>query len=125
VDAERYLPHKYRVLQSIGSDFMVQVGLGTGIGVAVLIGLVAYLLGLSFNDTVSLILLLAGLWTLVFGLLLADKDSRLYFSGWGVVVAIMSSFIVIPPNDAIALILIAIIAMIVVSVFYGSKRTGK
>lgn len=104
---------------------MARVGLGTGIGLAVLIGLVAYLLGFSFDNTIALILLLAGLWTLVFGLLLADKDSRLYFSGWGVVVAIISSFVVIPLNYALALILIAIIAMIVISVFYGSKRTGK
>jgi hypothetical protein len=95
---------------------------GIGTLVAVLLSAAVYLFGLlDFEHTVSLVLLLSGLWTLVFAFAGVESKDRSYYSGWGLVVAILSLFAYIPFDYAIGLILLGIIALIVLSVYLGKS----
>jgi hypothetical protein len=94
-----------------------KVGLGIGLIVTVLIPLALLLFEvLKAVQTVSAILLLSGLWTLVFGLLMERKDERLYYSGSGAIFALLSTFIFIPFRFTAGLVIVAIIALAVISV---------
>lgn len=73
---------------------------------------------LSFVQTVSAILLLSGLWTLAFGLFMERKDERLYYSGFGVVVILLSTFLFIQFRYTAGLVLVAVVALAVISAVY-------
>ena len=90
---------------------------GAGLIIAVLLPVALLLFGLlSLLQVVSAMLLLGGLWTLVFGLFMGAKGDRMYYSGSGVVVALLSTFIVIPVQYTAGLVLVAIIVFVVLSV---------
>lgn len=91
---------------------------GLGILVVVLIAAAAALLGAGLSLSVSLAMLLAGLWTLVAAFTLVGSGERGYYAGWGVILACLSLSYFIPIQDAIALILIAIVGLIVASAYY-------
>jgi hypothetical protein len=100
----------------------MKIGWGVGTLIAVLLSAAVFLFGLlDFIHTVSLVLLLSGLWTLVFAFAGAESKDRSYYSGWGLVVAILSLFAYIPFDYAIGLILIGIIALIIVSIYLGKS----
>ena len=103
----------------------VRISWGAGEIVVILLSLISYLFGLTDSTyTVSLFLLLSGLWTLVAGLLLVDRRDRTYYSSWGVVVAVLSSFAFLHNwNYTIGLVLIAIVALILLTAF--TSRSGK
>ena len=86
---------------------------------------VAWLLGLiDLPRMISLMLLLGGLWTVVAAFTIFDVSERMFYLGWGVVVAALSTFDVFNNfNYTIALILIAIVALILINVYIG--RTPK
>jgi hypothetical protein len=95
-------------------------GWGVGVIVAVLLSLALGLLGsLSIQATISLLLLLAGLWTIVSAFLLVEKKDRSYYSAWGVVIAALSLAYLIPIQYELALILLAIVALIIINVYIG------
>jgi hypothetical protein len=99
-----------------------RIGLGIGLVVTVLLPLALLLFGaIDAVQTFSAILLLSGLWTLAFGLLLERKEERLYYSGSGVIVALLSTFLFIPFRFTAGLVIVAIIALAVVSV---AQRPG-
>jgi predicted membrane protein len=99
---------------------------GAGLIIAVLLPVALLLFGiLSLLQMVSAMLLLGGLWTLVFGLFLGAKGDRMYYSGSGVVVALVSTFIVIPIQYTAGLVLIAIIVFVVLSVIKPGSSSSK
>jgi len=102
----------------------VKVSWGVGEIVAILLSLIYYLFLLPEPKyALSLFLLLSGLWTLVAGLVLVEKKDRTYYSSWGVVVAVLSTFAFLQPNYALGLVLVAIVALILLTAF--NYRSGK
>ncbi|MGD0396059.1 MAG: hypothetical protein ABSB26_04015 [Nitrososphaerales archaeon] len=99
-----------------------RLGWGVGIIVAILLSAAAYSFGLVGPDrTISLGLLLVGLWTVVTGLFLVDQKDRWYYSGWGVILAFLSLFAFLPAGYTIGLVLIAIVALILLYVYVGGS----
>lgn len=102
----------------------MKVSWGVGEIVAILLSLIYYLFLLPEPKyALSLFLLLSGLWTLVAGLVLVERKDRTYYSSWGVVVAVLSSFAFLQPNYALGLVLVAIVALILLTAF--NYRSGK
>ena len=88
--------------------------------IAVLLSVAVGLLGsFSLQATVSLLLLLAGLWTIVAAFIVVDRKDRSYYSAWGVVIAALSLAYLIPIQYELALVLLAIVALIVINVYIG------
>jgi len=89
-----------------------------GLIVAVLVPLALFLFGvLNGWDSLAAVFLLGGLWIFVFGLAFTGARDRLFFSGWGLVIAALSSFAVLRLQYALGLEVIVILAVIVASVF--------
>jgi len=98
----------------------VKLGWGIGMIVAVLLSAAAFSFGLTnLEHTVSLGLLLVGLWTIVCALFLVERKDRWYYSGWGAVLAFLSLFAFLPAGYTIGLVLIAIVALILLYVYVG------
>jgi hypothetical protein len=99
-----------------------RLGWGVGIVVAILLSAAAYSFGLVGPDyTVSLALLLVGLWTIVCALFLVGPKDKWYYSGWGVVLAFLSLFAYLPAGYTIGIVLIAIVALILLYVYVGQS----
>lgn len=95
-------------------------GWGVGMVVAVLVSLAVGLLGsLSLQATMSLLLLLAGLWTVVAAFLVVDRKDRSYYSAWGVVIAALSLAYLIPIQYELGLVILAIVVLIIINVYIG------
>ena len=105
----------------------MKLGLGMGMGmiVAVLLSVAVYLFGLvnNLSYTVSLALLLIGLWTIACALTIVERKDRNFYGGWGVVIAILSSFAFLKLQYAIGLLLIALVALILLYAYTG--KTSK
>ena len=100
------------------------VGWGVGIIVAVLISLALLLFNVvSGANAVAALLLLVGLWTLVFGAAFTTARDRLYFVGWGLVIAVLSTFAFLPLQYTAGLVVVVILIVVLASVFWkpGSK----
>jgi len=96
-----------------------RIGLGIGLIVTVLLPVAFLLFGiLRLVQTVSTILLLSGLWAFVFGLLMENKEERLYYSGFGVIVALLSTFNFIPFRYTAGLVIVAIVVLALVSALF-------
>jgi accessory gene regulator protein AgrB len=98
-----------------------RLGWGVGIIVAILLSAAAYSFGLHLNYTISLGLLLVGLWTIVSALFFVDQKDRWYYSGWGIVLAFLSLFAFLPAGYTVGLVLIAIVALILLYVYVGGS----
>jgi hypothetical protein len=101
-----------------------RIGLGYGLIVTVLVPVVLLLFkALKLDQTVSAILLLSGLWAIVFGLLMEKKEERLYYSGFGVILAILSTFVFISFRYTAGLAIVAIVVLALIQAFFrpGSK----
>ena len=91
---------------------MRRIGLGVGLVATVLLPLAQLLFGaLNAGQTIPAILLLSGLWTLVFGLFMEAKQERLYYSGFGVIVALLSTYLFIHVQYTVGLVLVALVAL--------------
>lgn len=102
----------------------LRLGWGIGIIVAVLLSAAVYSFGLvNLEHTISLGLLLVGLWTIVCAFFLVERKDMWYYSGWGVVFAFLSLFAYLPTGYTIGLVLIAIVALILLYIYVGG--TGK
>jgi len=89
----------------------------------VLLSVASYLFG--FTDpkyTLSLMLLLAGAWTCVSGIFIVDRRDRTFYSAWGVVVAVLSSFAFLPANYTLGLVLVAVVALIIITAYGWQGR---
>ena len=67
-------------------------------------------------------LLLAGLWILVFGVSFGAKVDRIYNVSMGLIIAILSAFYFIPARFVLGLVVLAVIAMIVLSLVVRPKQ---
>jgi hypothetical protein len=102
----------------------LRLGWGAGVAIAILLSLAAYFFGLvDLTHMVSLALLVVGLWTIGGALFVVERKDRNYYAGWGIVLAVLSSFAYLPLNYAIGLLLVAIVALILLYAYVG--RTGK
>ena len=102
----------------------LKVTLGVGMILAVLVPLALFLFGvLNPLQGISALLLLAGLWTLIFGVFLGSREDRMAYGGWGLVVALFSTFILLPLQYTAGLVVVGIIALILIWVF-AKPRTG-
>lgn len=95
-----------------------RISWGVGEIIVILLSFASYLFKLT-NGTysLSLFLLLTGLWTLTAGLLLVDRRDRVYYSSWGVVLAVLSAFAFLPWNYTLGLVLVAIVILILLTAF--------
>ena len=101
---------------------MRSVSLGIGWIIAFLLSLASYLFGfVGAKGTVALFLVLVGLWTITYGALVA-KRSELYISGWGVVIILLSTFIILPIQYTIGLVLVGIVAVILYYYLATTRR---
>ncbi len=95
------------------------IGLGVGLIATVLLPVAFLLFGLLRPvQTVSAMLLLSGLWAFVFGLVMERKEERLYYSGVGVVIALLSTFIFIPFAYTAGLVLVALVALAIIQAVF-------
>jgi hypothetical protein len=95
------------------------IGLGVGLIATVLLPIALLLFGLLGPvQTISAVLLLSGLWALSFGLLMKGRDERLYYSGFGIVVALLSTFIVVPYAYTAGLVIVAVVALALVQAVF-------
>lgn len=101
-------------------DIRVKVGGWVGSVIGILVSIVVYLFGLvDLKGMLSLMFLLVGLWTVLAAFIIVDPKDRFYYTAWGVVIAFLALFDIIPVNYTIALILLAIVALIIINVFIG------
>ena len=88
-----------------------------GYVVALFLAIALYLFGITNTlQSLSMLFLLAGLWTIVYGLAInSGKYDRLVYVGWGSVIGVLSTIVVLPLAYTIGLVLIVIIAMIMLN----------
>ena len=105
----------------------MRIQLGIGLIIAVLLPLALWLFDvLKPYGAVSAILLLAGLWILVFGVSFGAKNDRVYNVAMGLIIAILSAFYFISARYTLGLVVVAVIAMVLVSLVARPKRgTGR
>jgi len=97
---------------------------GVGALAFILVAIAALLFQLvTLEQSVSLMLLLVGMWTVVIAFSSSEGRDRSYYSGWGIVLAFLSLFAYIPFNYTVGLLLLAVVALILLNVFMG--RTPK
>jgi hypothetical protein len=105
----------------------LRIQLGIGLVIAVLLPLALFLFDfLKPYGAISAMLLLAGLWILVFGVTFGAKIDRMYNVAMGLIIAILCTFYFIPARFTLGLVVVAVIAMIVVSLVVRPKQgTGR
>jgi hypothetical protein len=115
------------VFNARGCDAKLRVQLGIGLVIAVLLPLALFLFDvLNPYGAIAAILLLAGLWILVFGVIFGAEVDRIYNVAMGLIIAILCTFYFISARFALGLVVVAVIAMIVLSLVVRPKRgTGK
>lgn len=95
--------------------------LGIGVILATLVSLAVFLFGfVNYAWLGALLLLLNGLWIAVYGIIEAGSRDKLYYGGWGLVMAGLASFVVLPLTYTLGLVIVLIIAAIGVRLVIGS-----
>lgn len=98
---------------------MRRIGLGVGLIATVLLPLALLAFGaLKTGQTIPAILLLSGLWTFVFGLFMEAKQERLYYSGFGAIVALLSTYLFIQFRYTVGLILVALVVLALIQALF-------
>lgn len=96
-----------------------RIGLGVGLIATVLLPIAFLLLGLlNPGETLPAILLLSGLWAFVFGLLMENKQERLYYSGFGAVVALLSTYHFIHLRYTVGLVIVALVVLALIQALF-------
>jgi hypothetical protein len=96
---------------------------GEGVIVAILAPPVLWLVGvISPLQTVFLAGVLFGLWTVVFAIVWAATSQKLFYFGWGIVVAALATMAEIPARLSVAFVILAIIGIIVYSAATRKSR---
>jgi FtsH-binding integral membrane protein len=97
---------------------------GEGVLVAVLAPLVLLLVG-AINPLQTLFLggVLFGLWTVAFAIAWAGAGQKIYYLGWGIVVAALATIAEIPVRYSLAIVIVAIIGLIVYSAVTRKSRS--
>ena len=96
--------------------------LGIGIILATLASLVVFLFGLvGYEWLGALLLLLNGLWIVVYGAVEAESKDKLYYAGWGLIMAGLSTFVVLPIAYTLGVVIVLIMAVIGVRLVSNPK----
>ena len=95
----------------------------SGYVVAIFLALILYLFGILTNvsQTVSALFLFVGLYTIALGL--NYKGERMYYTGWGACIAVLSTFILLPWNYVVGLVLVVIVALILINAMIPRRST--
>lgn len=100
----------------------MKIGLGIGLLVCVLAPVSLLLFGLVDDaQTAALVLFLGGLWTVAFGAVFGGRKDRLYNVGFGIIVAVLSTFIFLPLQYTAGLVVISIVVLILASIVVRPK----
>lgn len=97
----------------------MRLAYGEGVIIAILAPIIVFLLGIGKItplQTLFLIFLLFGLWTLIAAFTLMAQKDRIYYFTWGLILASISSAFITHIQYAIALILLAIVVSLLVNV---------
>ncbi len=95
--------------------------LGIGVILATLVSLVVFLFGyVNYAWFGALLLLLNGLWIVIYGIVEAQSRDRLYYAGWGLVMAGLATFVVLPLTYTLGVVVVLIMAVIGVRLVTGS-----
>ena len=101
----------------------MKIGAGAGLIVCVLLPVVLLLFGvLDVSQTASGVVLLGGLWAVVYGIMFGGSTNRLYYVGSGIIIALISTFLYLPLEDVLGLVLLAVIVIVIASVLTGRKK---
>ncbi len=104
----------------------MRVGFGIGLLLCVLIPLALLLFGVvDVAQSASLVLLLGGLWAIAFGVAFANRRDRLYDVGFGIIVAVLSTFIILPVQYTAGLVVISIIGVVLASIAERPKTPAQ
>lgn len=102
----------------------MRVSFGLGLIVCVLVPIVLLLFGvIDISQSASAILLLAGLWAVVFGLAFGRGPDRLYNVGVGLIVIAISTFLFLPLAYVVGLVLIVVILIVLAAFFSGARKS--
>ncbi len=94
-----------------------------GLIVCILLPIVLLLFGvLDKLQTISGILLLCGLWAIIYGVTFGKITDRLYDVGAGIIVIAISTFVFFPIQYVAGLVLISIIGLVLASVAMPRKK---
>lgn len=97
--------------------------LGIGIIFATLVSLVLFLFGLAnYAWLGALLLLVNGIWIAVYGIAEAESGDRLYYAGWGLIMAGLSTFVVLPLTYTLGVTIMLIVVVIAVRLVSGSGK---
>ena len=95
---------------------------GIGIILATLVSFVLFLFGIvNYAWLGAMLLLLNGLWIVVYGVMEAERRDKLYYAGWGLIMAGLSTFVVLPLAYVFGVVLVLIIAVIGVRLVTASS----
>jgi len=95
----------------------VKIGPGMGMIVCILVPIVLLLFGiLTIMQALAGILLLSGLWAIVYGIVFARLRDRVYDIGAGIIVIAVSTFVFLPVEYVLGLVLISVIAIVLTSI---------
>jgi len=95
------------------------IGLGVGLIATILIPFALLLFGvLNPRHTIAAVFLLSGLWALVFGVLMENRRESLYYSGFGLLVALLSTAVVIQFRYTLGLELLALVGLALVQAIF-------
>lgn len=85
--------------------------------VAFFLAIALYLFGITNAlQSLSMLFLLVGFWTIVCGLITnGGRYDRIYYIGWGSVIGVLSTIVVLPLAYTIGLVLIVITALIILN----------
>jgi hypothetical protein len=101
----------------------MKIGPGAGLVICVLVPVVLRLFGIIGTiQTASGILLLGGLWAVLYGVMFANVRDRLYDVGAGIVVVAISTFLFLPLQYVLGLVLLSVIVLVVTSVVTAGKK---
>jgi hypothetical protein len=104
----------------------LKIGLGIGLLVCVLVPVALLLFGtVDDAQTAALILFLGGAWAVVFGAIFGSGKDRLYNVGFGIVVAVFSTFIFLPLQYTAGLVVVSLVAIILASIVAKPKTAQK
>jgi hypothetical protein len=102
----------------------MKIGLGAGLAVCLLLPVVLFLFGiLGDAQAAAAVLLLGGLWTVLYGFAFARSRDRFYDVGFGIIVALLSTFDFLPLQYVFGLVLLSVIAIVVASAAMGRGKT--
>lgn len=98
--------------------------LGIGVIIATLVSLILYLFGFitAYTWLAACLLLLNGLWILVYGVVQAERGDKLFYAGWGLVLAGLSTFVVLPLAYTIGVTLVLILVVTGIRLVTGSSQ---